>query len=241
MLKIQLPLLAGALALLTGCTTTQSITEIMSKVEKAYTPGIKQKKLKTEIAVATLQRDKLAGKLTMKLKVPDKIRMKLVTPKETVLKGYDGKTAWEYTSKKGVRIIKGEELDEAKLQAKLLSPAMKMQKIFSSIKLESIEKVMDKKCWKLNCQPQSEYRSQPIILFVDTSSCLIVKMVETVDTADGTTKVKTYFSDYRNVGGVMCPMSVDIFDAQSLTAIQFQSIKWNEAIDNRDFSPPQDL
>ena len=233
---------AGLLALLAGCATTSTnITKILDKMDKAYTPAMKPGSLKTEIATGTFQQDKRIGQLTMKLKAPDKIRMQLVTPKKTIIKGYDGKTAWEFTSDKGVRIVKGEELDEARLQARLLSPSMKMRKLCSSIKLDGTEQVIGKTCWKLVCQPVAELRSQPITLYVDTKTCLIIKMVEIIDTETGTGEVKTYLGDYRNAGGVMCPMAIHTFNGNTLTEIKFKSIKWNKPIDDLDFAPPQSL
>ncbi len=240
MIRLKFALLAGILVLAAGCTTPQpELPRLLEKIDKAYTPGVEPGTIKTEIAHATVKQDKTVGKLTYKLKIPDKIRMQLVIPDETVIKGYNGKTAWEYSTKNGLRVLKGKELDEAKLQATLLFPVIKMEKVFSDIKIAGEAKALDKPCWKLICLPKSEYKSQPITFYVDKKTYLVIKMDELVDTDNGTIPVTTYLQNYQNIGGIMSPMLVNIFSENHLTEIKFVDIIWNAPIDDLDFDLPK--
>lgn len=225
-----------------GCQSMKSepdVDEIIAMVKKKNDPLGRAETIKTAIFRYGCVNDNEKSVIKIFLKTPGKIKISSQTGGEFWECGYDGKTAWEYTNAGGVRILTGSQVDEIKLQAFLLSPSIRIKKVFKDIKVAGSAKVDGEDCWKLVCQPAEEFKSQPITVFVTQKTNLIVKAIEEQDTDDGIVKVTSRFKDYRKFNDFLLPVKTITQVEDDSTESTLSGIMVNLDIPDSEFAPPQ--
>ena len=227
-----------------GCQSMKSepdVDEIIARVKKKNDPFGRAETIKTAIFKYGCLNDKEKSSIKIFLKAPDKIKITSQTGNEFWECGYDGKTAWEYTNATGVRVLTGSQVDEVRLQAFLLSPSIKIKKVFKDIKVAGSDKVDGEDCWKMICQPADEFKSQPIIVFVTKKNYLIVKAIEEQDTDEGIVKVTSIFKDYRSFNNFLLPVKTITQIEGDSTESTLTGVMVNLDIPDSEFAPPQDF
>jgi outer membrane lipoprotein-sorting protein len=237
--------ITGLAFVFTGCAVfSPGMTkdELLSNIRKQVDPDFKLKTAKTKVLIGKVDRGtKLApARMIIKVKHPDKWRMMAIVPKEGIfIRAYDGKTAWEFSTKSGYKELTGKQFDELRLQADLAIYRGNYSHIFKTIEFDGEEKVSGELCYKIVAQPKDIYNSQPITFYVHKTTFLPYMMKETYNSSKGTFPVTTVYSDYKKHRGVMVAMS-RIFDIDNkLIDVTVQSVEWNEYIDDSDFAPPE--
>ncbi|MCF6176558.1 MAG: hypothetical protein L3J71_12425 [Victivallaceae bacterium] len=237
--------IAGLVAAGAGCSVfspQMSKAELLSKIKQAVDPKNKLTSAKTKIITGKVNRGaKLPpGRIVVKVKAPDKWQMMAIVPKEGVfIRSYDGKTGWEFSTKKGYKKLTGAALNELKLQTALAVHRGNYKEVFKSVKFVGEEKVSGKMCYKLIAQPKDIFKSQPITFYVGKKTFLPFMKREQYDCSDGKLPMTTVWGDYKEYAGVMVPMTrVFEFDC-NLIDVTVLSIELNEYIDDSDFSPPE--
>lgn len=238
----------SGLVILVACAAATSllawdkqVDDIIAKARKAYDPEGKLKDVKTEILSGVFNGGPgNQGQLELKFKHPNMFRIKATLDDAvSMVKAYDGKEGWEFTSEKGFRLIKGNELDELKLQVLIAAPCLDFKRLFANVVLEGKEKVAGAECWKLSCLPQKSFKSQPLVCYVDAKTSLVAKMIETQDLQDGTMTVVTLYQDYETIDGVVIPTTIISETEGQVTEATFDSVEFNIPIDDTDFDPPE--
>jgi outer membrane lipoprotein-sorting protein len=215
------------------------VNEIIAMVKKKNDPLNRAENIKTAIFKYSCVNDNEKSTIKIFLKTPGKIKIISQTKDEFWECGYDGKTAWEYTNDKGVRVLTGSQVDEIRLQAFLLAPSIKIKKVFKDIKIAGSAKVDGEDCWKLTCQPAEEFKSQPLTVFVTKKTSLIVKAIEEQDTDDGIVKVTSIFKDYRKYNDFLLPVKTITRVEDDSTESTLTGVMMNLDIPDSEFAPPQ--
>ncbi len=219
--------------------------KIVAETEKAFVPGIKQQDLISAQMTMTVSGDKEdvdgAEQISITCKNPDKIRFMTRFPDKYLVKGWDGKTGWEYSSVTGYRLLQGAELDEIRFQGAYLAPGMRIYHVFPEVKLQGTAEVAGHNCWKLLMIPDKKFNSQNLIFYVDQKTYLLVKSEEYVDATSAAVQVETVFSDYKDIGGVMVSETMVNEVDGKIVEMKVSSMEWNVPVDDMFFSPPVSL
>lgn len=120
--------------------------------------------------------------------------------------GCNGEIAWTMDAMMGPRLLKGAERAFAVRTASLRAP-LEIDKHYKEKKCEGVEKVGDKDCYKLAMTPKEgkvEY------WFIDKATHLAVRTKVTIQSAMGEIESVIDMSDYREVGGLKIPFTVNI-------------------------------
>ena len=186
--------------------------------------------------------DKNKSRVTLKLKAHDKIRLEVKRKDSIMVSAFNGQKGWEYITGSKLRELQGNELDELKFQAAYLAPNVKLNKLFSDIKLAGSAEAAGIKCWKLICTPRASFASQPIDIFVDKEKFLIVKSIEKIDKDKKVIDITTYFGDYEDKDGLMVPqLMISQINGHQLLESKLVSVKWDAYLADSEFDIPKAL
>ena len=229
-----------------GCaTSTPKMTKekLLSKMKQTVDPEFKIRKSKTKVLICKVEHeDAPPAKLFLKAKYPDKLKRMLVIPNKGVfIEAYNGKVGWTYSTKEGVKQMKGKALDELKLQTAMAVHKGNLQKVFKSIEFKGEADIAGKQCYKVVAQPNDIYKSQPITFYINKSTFLPQAKEEIFDGPKKTFPIITVWSNFKNDNGVMIPMNRMIDMNNTLLDISVLSVEWDVYIDDSEFEPPVKL
>jgi outer membrane lipoprotein-sorting protein len=229
-----------------GCaTSTPDITkaQLISKFKQTIDPESRLKQSKTKVVVCNVDCENAkTAKLFIKAKYPDKLKKMLVLPNKGVfIEAYNGKDGWTYSTKHGVKQMKGKALDELKLQTAMVVNRGNLKKVFKSVELKGTTDIAGKECYKMVGYPNDEYNSQPITLYINKSTFLPQAKEEIFDGPKKTFPIITVWNNYKNDKGVMIPMNRMVDINGTLLDINVVSVEWNVYIDDSEFEPPVKL
>jgi len=233
--------------LLCGCQSvvfSPQVDGLLAKMRKAYDPKGTLANATTKTISGTFRTDTKSTpmRMTLRFKRPDKLRVDVDLPNGKFIKAFDGKTAWSFAPKTGLKVLKGTALDGTHLQALLLSPGMKLSNIFESIKLVGTETVGGKSCYKLICQPKKMFNSKPMTYYVDKDTMLVVERVEELRTVDGkTSSAKTFFNRYEPADGVMVARNIITYVNGDVAEYNVDSVVWDSPMDDSLFTKPNKM
>lgn len=234
------------LLVFSGCQSVFSpqVESLLDKMRTKVDPQGKLDSITSQIIKGTLLRRSLKNKrasITVKIQNPDMLRFDIIIPGDvSLVKAFDGKSGWEYSTKRGYRDLKGDELNTLKFQAAFLNPAKKAKDVFSSITIDGEAKVMGQPCYKIICQPKKEFNCQPITMFVDKKTYLLRRRIEKQENpAVGTVTVSTIMDHYKSFDGILVPQTIISYVNGDLTEYDINSVRWNEKINISTFNPPE--
>ena len=226
----------------TGCACFKcqpDVDDIIAKVKKKNDPHNKAQTVETAILKYDSVNDAEKSKIIILLKRPGKIKIISRTGKEFWECAFNGKKAWEYSNASGVRLLTGAEADEVRLQAFLLAPSINIKKVFKSIDVSGSTKIAGQDCWKLICQPQDEFKSQPLTVFVTKKTSLIVRAVEEQDKKGEVIEVVTSFKDYKMFGDFLLPVTTITNVDDDSTVSTLMEVALDQEIPDSVFTAPQ--
>jgi len=235
------------LVLFTGCQSVFSpqVDDLLAKMRAKRDPQGKLSTITSRIVKGDFRSNtkEKGATLAVKIKDPDLIRFDIVIPgKISLIKAYDGKTAWEFSTKRGFRQLKGYEFNDLRFQASFLNPKNKPKDIFSSITIDGEEKVMGQPCIKLICKPKKKFGVHPIVMFVDKKTFLLKKRIETQGNAKfGFFKVSTIMDNYKMIDGILVPATLISYANGNIMEFEIKEIQWNKKIHNSIFTAPKIL
>lgn len=241
-------LLAGisvvALAL-AGCQSTPDgdVDSILAKMRKAIDPDGLSSKVKTQVVTSKVDGARIKdGKMVVEVKYPDKLRIRADSKDGVFMKGCDGKTGWEFTTKSGLREIKGKELDNLRFQIVFLSPKEKVKDVFESVTVAGEEVVNRKPCYKLICKPKQAYSMEPLTIYVDKKTSYVIKTEEThIGPKDTPFEVTRYFMNYEKTEGMYFPMKIISESGGRISELTVESISWDEELSDTAFDIPDQI
>jgi outer membrane lipoprotein-sorting protein len=244
---VQTLILVGVVIVFTGCQSVFSpeIENLLVKMRAKMDPQDKLSSMTSKIVDGKFRRNSKEKGSTISIKVqnPHMLRFDIIIPGEvSIVKAYDGKTAWAYSTKTGYKVLTGQVFNAMKFQAAFMNPSIRAEDIFKNIKFDGEAKVMGQMCYKLICEPKKEYNSQRIVMFVDKKSYLLRKRIETQGSPEkGTFTVSTIMLDYKSYDGILVPQVLISKVNDKLMEFEVTSVKWNEKIHISAFDPPEQM
>ncbi|GEM_PF-2796572 len=228
-----------------GCLSTgkESVDDILAKMRKAIDPDGLSSKITTQVVTSKIvSPDIKDGKLVVEVKYPDKLRIKAESKEGVFMKGCDGKRGWEFTTKKGLREIKDRELGNLKFQIVFLSPKEKIKDVFESVDLEGEENVGKKPCYKFICTPKAMYGMEPLDIYVDKKTYLVVKTEEVhIGPKNEKIEITRHFLDYEKTNGIYFPMKIISESAGKIVELSVESISWDQDLSDTAFDIPDEI
>ena len=245
---LKIAAIAMLVTLYCGCRSvvfSPEVDNILAKVKQTRDPQGKLPSMQSVVIRGEFRSDTKGKPMKMELafKKPEKLRVTVVIPgKEAFVKAYNGQNAWLYTTGKGVKELKGQQLQGIKFQAALLRPGADLSKVFDSIKLKGESVEVGQKCYKFVCTPKAEYNLKPITFYVSKKSMLIVKREETqIINGDHEVALTTIFNDYQPVDGILVARNIVSYREGNLMEFNVKSVEWNAGISDSSFDPPKPL
>lgn len=229
-----------------GNATGITLEQLLNNIEKATDPESKAKSLKTVISKydgsVSLQEIKL--QITTIFKSPDKSKT-IIKAGENMpdsIELFNGQAGWAITPGMGVRQINGPQLDFMKFTNKMSNPANRLRDIFPKIELApALEKIEGKDCYKLTCQADAKLKQLPMAIYIDSQTFLTAKAVIMVFTDMGQIPGTTFFSNYKNIDGMVIPTEQKTQTMGMEMTTRLIAIKYNEDIGDFEFDLPKEF
>ena len=241
-MKIRSSLMTLLVCALPFLASAQTADDIVSKYI-AYTGGLKNwKTLSTIVSNGEYNYGGMPFPFTTYSRVPDSY--KLVVP-------YNGKYyAQAYVAGKGWKIdaFKNETrptpLEGTAARAMANEADVELENVFinykrkgHAISLHGEDSVVDRKCYVIVLTRKSGETEK--YYFDRQSYALVMKEAKAKNPELGSAILNIYYSDYREVAGLMLPFkTVCEADAQQILTITVSDIEINEMIDNKTFETP---
>lgn len=229
-----------------GNETGITLDKLLNNMDKAVDPDSKAKEIKTVISKyeGSVAMQDIKLQVTSIFKSPDKSKT-IIKAGESMpdsIELFNGRNGWTVVPGMGVRQINGPQLDFMKFTAKLSNPANRMRDIFPKIEVAPVlEKIDGKDCYKLTCQADPKLNQLPLAIYVDSKTFLPAKMVVMVFTDMGQIPGTTFYSDYKNMNGLIIPTVQKTQTMGMEMSTKLISIKYNEAVADSEFELPKEF
>lgn len=229
-----------------GNETGITLEKLLNNMDKAVDPDNKAKEIKTVVSKyeGSVAMQDIKLQVTTIFKSPDKSKT-IIKAGESMpdsIELFNGQNGWTVVPGMGVRQINGPQLDFMKFTAKMSNPANRMRDLFPKIEVAPVlEKIDGKDCYKLTCQADPKLKQLPLAIYVDSKTFLPAKMVVMVFTDMGQIPGTTFYSDYRNMSGLVIPTVQKTQTMGMEMSTKLISIKYNEAVADTEFELPKEF
>ena len=178
----------------------------------------------------------------MSLKRPHKSRLELQVRDQTAVQVYDGQQGWKlrpYLNRDDVEAFSPQEVRSAAADADLDGPLIDHARKGTRVELAGTDVVEGRKAYRLHLTRADGHQSN---LWIDAATFLDVKMEGEPRRLDNKVHgVAVYFRDFKQVGGLMVPMTLEtvVDGVRQARKISFQDVKVNPPLAEALFSKPQ--
>ena len=188
------------------------------------------------------QGGEFSGKLTIKLKWPDRFILELEGDPLRIVRAYDGEIGWQ-KSGGAFRRIGGDELVELRNRARRAngSELLSLKEIGAKAILKGKESVDGNETFVLEVTPREGNKHT---YYIDTESFLLRKTAGTTIQGDQAVKIEIWPESYRVVEGLRLPHKLDAVldvvesDEELLYKNVMTGVRFNTGLDDSAFSPP---
>ncbi len=148
--------------------------------------------------------------------------------------GFDGANAWKITPGQGVVEVRGDELEDAKLDSDFYSE-IDLTRIYPQMVLQGESTIAARPCYVVLATP---LHGKARKLYFDKTTGLRVGM-STETTSDGKImRSETYFEDFRTVDGIQVPHAVHVVTPDVTMVFHLLAVKTNIPILDWTFLKP---
>jgi hypothetical protein len=147
---------------------------------------------------------------------------------------FDGQQEWSSIPGRPLREAHGGELDAARIDADLYFP-LHIKQFCEDLRVEYPEKIGERQANVVTCDAAGK---QPVRLYFDEQSGLLVRMVHYLASALGRIPTQIDYSDYRDYGGVRMPFRWATSEPNGIATMQVDKIEVNIPIDAGRFARP---
>lgn len=232
--------------LFAGLTThAQTVDEILAKYFET-TGGIQHwKALKTMKADGKMSMQGFDLDFTLTSKVPNKMYMVIKVQGQEIIQAYDGTDAWMLNplagGKEPVKIPADDakELTEQEVEDEFID----YKKKGHEVKLLGKEEVDGTACFKVELIKNKNNDKEDVteIHYFDVENFVPIMTVGYARSGPAKgQEVKTYISDYQEVGGLMMPFSTEAkVNGQTVQKMTIKNVKINESVEDSLFAFPK--
>jgi hypothetical protein len=150
-----------------------------------------------------------------------------------VRQGFDGEVAWSDTSMTGKKIVTGVAAEIVREQAQFYGP-LDLMKAYKKVTVIGFSDFDGTQCIELRLVG---YGGTSSFLYVDAESYLSVGTKMNAQTPVGLVETRTYFRNYRDLGGFMTPTEIYIESNVQRQMIKIDKVTFDE-IPASEYAPP---
>jgi outer membrane lipoprotein-sorting protein len=221
--------------------SAQTADEILAKVIAARGGLAKIRAVRSERVSGQITFGEVSGPFVVELERPLKMHMQFTIQNLTMVRVYDGKSAgWAnnpFAGKMNPDAMSEEELKNISEESDFDGPLVDAKAKGNQIELVGKDKFKDKDVWRLKLTTKN---GDVRFYFFDAESFLLLKWEGKRKAEGQEVPVESYFSDYREVGGLKFYFAIDSGrSADELTQkIRIDKIELNPQLNEAEFSKP---
>jgi outer membrane lipoprotein-sorting protein len=228
------------LGVLPATAPGQTADEIVAKVLAARGGLDKIRTVNSQRVSGRIAFGEVSGPFVVELKRPLKMHMQLTVQNMTMVRVYDGKSGWAnnpFAGKMIPDVMTEDELKNITEESDFDGPLVDYKDKGNQIELVGKDKVKDKDAWRLKMTTKN---GDVRFYLFDSASFLLLKWEGKRKYEGQEFPVESYFSDYREVGGLKFAHQIDSgTSASELTQkLSIEKIELNPAINDSEFGKP---
>jgi hypothetical protein len=179
----------------------------------------------------------LTGTLQVFSKAPNKqVTVMALGGVFNATQGFDGQTAWSSDSMQGTRVLTGVEAAVQRRTAVFGADA-RWRDLWQGAELAGSELVKGVDTYAVKMLPKPG-EGQPVTTYFDKATFLPVRSDMVQEGPQGTIPVQSYLSDYRAVGGLKVPFTIEQQLAAVTMKVTFTDVQFDVPIDDAKFVKP---
>lgn len=151
--------------------------------------------------------------------------------------GTDGVIAWENSAIMGPRLRSGVEL-RYHLREAIFNAPIHWRKVFKSAETVGVEKVEGLDCYRVLMTP---IEGKPETWYFDQKTNFVVKLLRTSITTMGEVNGEYLMKDYKDMDGIMMPVTMIQKAAGQEIQVKFDTVKPNIKLTKDRFVPPAEV
>ncbi len=228
------------LCLLPGATAAQTADEILAKIIAARGGRDKLRAVRSERISGTISFGDVSGPFVVELKRPLKMHMQLTVQNQTMVRVYDGQSGWAnnpFVGKVNPEAMTEDELKNITEESDFDGPLLDYKTKGNQVELAGKDKVNDKNVWRIKLTNKN---GDVRFYLFDVDSSLLLKWEGKRKYEGQELPVESYFTDYREVGGLKFAFAID--SGSSATdvnqKIRIDKIDLNPNINDAEFAKP---
>jgi outer membrane lipoprotein-sorting protein len=229
------------LTLLPAAAPAQTVHQVLSRVFVARGGLSKIRSVNSERVSGKISFGEVTGPFVLELKRPLKMHMHLTIQNQTMVRVYDGKSqGWAnnpFAGKVNPEAMNEDELKGITEESDFDGPLVDYRTKGNQVELVGKDKVGDKVAWRLKLTTKNgDVRSY---LF-DANSFLLLKWEGKRKYEGQEIPVESYFSDYRQVGGMKFAFAIDSGSSavEVNQKIRIEKIELNPELNDAEFTTP---
>src|SRR6266404_3301762 len=229
------------LSLLPAAAAAQTPNEVIAKVFAARGGLAKIRAINSERVSGKISFGEVTGPFVVELKRPLKMHMELTIQNQTMVRVHDGKSqGWAnnpFAGKMNPDAMTEEELKNITEESDFDGPLVDYKSKGNQVELVGKDKVNDKDAWRVRLTTKN---GDVRFYLFDANSFLLLKWEGKRKYEGQELPVESYFSDYREVGGLKFAFAIDSgSSAKDLTQkIRIEKIELNPELNDAEFAKP---
>jgi hypothetical protein len=229
------------LCLMPMVASAQTADEIVAKVIAARGGLAKIRAVRSERVSGQITFGEVSGPFVVELERPLKMHMQFTIQNMTMVRVYDGKSAgWTnnpFAGKMNPDAMSEEELKNISEESDFDGPLVDAKAKGNQVELVGKDKFKDKDVWRVKLTTKS---GDVRFYLFDAESFLLLKWEGKRKAEGQEVPVESYFSDYREVGGLKFYFAIDSGrSAEDLNQkIRIEKIELNPQINEAEFGKP---
>ena len=229
------------LFLLPAVASAQTVEEIVAKVIVARGGAAKLRAVRAERVSGKISFGDVTGPFVVELKRPLKMHMQLTIQNQTMVRVYDGKSqGWAnnpFAGKMNPDPMTEDELKNITEESDFDGPLLDYKSKGNQVELVGKDKFNDKDVWRVKMATKN---GDVRFYLFDASSYDLLKWEGKRKYENQELPVESYFSDYRDVGGLRFAFGIDSGSSPTELSqkIRIEKIELNPEINEAEFGKP---
>ncbi len=228
------------LFMLPAAASAQTADQILAKVIAARGGRDKLHAVHSQRISGTISFGDVSGPFVVELKRPLKMHMQLTVQNQTMVRVYDGQSGWAnnpFAGKLNPEPMSEDELKNITEESDFDGPLLDYKSKGNQVELAGKDKVKDKDVWRVKLTNKN---GDVRFYLFDADSFLLLKWEGKRKYEGQELPVESYFTDYREVGGLKFAFAID--SGSSATdvnqKIRIDKIDLNPNLNDAEFAKP---
>jgi hypothetical protein len=229
------------ISLLPVTVSAQTVDDILAKVTAARGGLDKLRAIHSERVSGKISFGEVSGPFVVELERPLKMHMQLTIQNQTMLRVYDGQSqGWAnnpFAGKTNPEPMSEDELKNISEESDFDGPLVDYKSKGNQLELVGKDKVNDKDAWRLKLTTRN---GEVRFYLFDADSFHLLKWEGQRKYEGKELPVQSFFSDYRDVGGMKFAFAIDSGSSATEIAqkIRIEKIELNPDLNEAEFAKP---